>query len=147
MTTADLEYFKLSKPQRALHRVKTFFVNLPKKIAKGFRSLGENIVSAFRKIGEVLADIVNTFIKGDWKTRLSYLIMGFGSFARGQWGRGLLFFLFQTIFNVYMFFPNAQFSGVYYLSKLSTLGTIESAGILQARTLEWVAISSSNAAK
>ena len=49
-----------------------------------------------------MADLVSTFINGDWKTRLSYLVMGFGSCARGQWGRGILFFLFQTVFNLYM---------------------------------------------
>ena len=126
MSTTDLEYLRLSKPKKILHRLGQSLTNLPKKIGNGFASLGSNIVSVFKKLGGVLADIVSTFVHGDWKTKLSYPIMGFGSFARGQWGRGLLFFLFQTIFNVYMFFPNAQFSGLYYLSKLSTLGTIES---------------------
>ena len=69
--------------------------------------------------------MIATFKNGDWKTKVSYFVMGFGSCARGQWGRGILFFVFQTVFNLYMFFPNAQFSGLYYLGKLSTLGTIE----------------------
>ena len=63
---------------------------------------------------------MDTFVHGDWKTKLSYLVMGFGSAARGQWGRGLLFFLFQTVFNFYMIH-----FGVAYLGKLNTLGTIE----------------------
>ncbi len=135
MSTTDLEYLRLSKPKKILHRIGQSLANLPKKIGKGFSSLGSNIVSAFKKLGSVLTDIVSTFVHGDWKTKLSYPIMGFGSFARGQWGRGLLFFLFQTIFNVYMFFPNAQFSGLYYLSKLSTLGTIES--VKKGRTIQY----------
>ncbi|MBR1584306.1 MAG: sugar ABC transporter permease [Clostridia bacterium] len=73
-----------------------------------------------RGIGHVLSEIASTFAHGDWKTKLSYLVMGFGSFARGQWGRGLLFFLFQTVFNLYM----VNF-GVAYLAKLNTLGTVE----------------------
>ena len=124
MSTTDLEYLRLSKPKKILHRLGQTFSNLPKKIGKGFSSLGKGIVSVFKKLGSAVTDIVQTFVRGDWKTKLSYPIMGFGSFARGQWGRGLLFFLFQTVFNVYMFFPNAQFSGIFYLSKLSTLGTI-----------------------
>ena len=121
----DLEYFKLSKPQRMLRGLGQFFLNIPKKLGNGIKKLALLIVSFFKNIGLDIADLFTTFKNGDWKTRLSYLIMGFGSFARGQWGRGLLFFLFQTVFNVYMFFPNAQFSGCYYLGKLSTLGTVE----------------------
>ena len=121
----DLEYFKLSKPERMIRNLGRFFVNIPKKLGSGIKKLGLLIVSIFKGIGTNIADLFTTFKNGDWKTRLSYLIMGFGSCARGQWGRGILFFLFQTVFNVYMFFPNAQFSGCYYLGKLSTLGTVE----------------------
>ena len=121
----DLEYFKLSKPQKMLRGLGSFFTRLPKGILNGLKKLGGVIVSLFKGLGTNLADLVTTFRDGDWKTRLSYLIMGFGSCARGQWGRGILFFLFQTVFNVFMFMPNAEFSGCYYLGKLSTLGTIE----------------------
>ena len=121
----DLEYFKLSKPEKMLRSVGGFFARLPKGSWNGIKKLGLFIAAIVKGIGTNLADLVTTFKNGDWKTRLSYLIMGFGSCARGQWGRGILFFLFQTVFNMYMFFPNAQFSGCYYLGKLSTLGTIE----------------------
>ena len=121
----DLEYFKLSKPQRMLRGIGSFFARIPKGIVNGLKKLGTGIVNLFRAIGANIADLFTTFRDGDWKTRLSYLIMGFGSFARGQWGRGLLFFLFQTVFNVYMFMPNAEFSGCFYLmcSKHSTTTT------------------------
>ncbi len=125
----DLEYFKLSKPQKMLRGVGSFFARIPKGIVNGLKKLGTGIVSLFRAIGANVADLFTTFRDGDWKTRLSYLIMGFGSCARGQWGRGILFFLFQTVFNVYMFMPNAEFSGCYYLGKLSTLGTVETAKV------------------
>ena len=121
----DLEYFKLSKPQKMLRDLGGFFARLPKGIWNGIKKLGLLIANILKGIGANLSDLAATFREGDWKTRVSYLIMGFGSFARGQWGRGLLFFLFQTVFNLYMFFPNASISGCYYLGKLSTLGTIE----------------------
>ena len=35
-------------------------------------------------VGREVKDIVTTFINGDWKTKLSYLVMGFGCLARGQ---------------------------------------------------------------
>ncbi len=121
----DLEYLKLSKPAKLIFRIHQFFKNLPGMAWNGLKGLGLAIARLFGGLGKSVADLVTTFKDGDWKTRLSYLIMGFGSAARGQWGRGLLFFLFQTVFNVYMFMPNAAFSGCYYLGKLSTLGTVE----------------------
>ena len=122
---ADLEYFKLSKPQKMLRGIGSFFARIPQGIVNGLKKLAQLVVSLFKGLGANIADLFTTFKNGDWKTRLSYLVMGFGSCARGQWGRGILFFLFQTVFNVYMFMPNAEFSGCYYLGKLSTLGTVE----------------------
>ena len=68
--------------------------------------------------------LIRTFIHGDWKTRISYLVMGFGSMARGQWLRGLLFFAFQAVFILYM-----AFFGLDYLRALPTLGTAETTRI------------------
>ena len=110
----DLDYLKLSKPQKMAYDLGQFFVNLPRKALDGLKGLGGLFIRLFKGIGSGLWDIVQTFRNGDWKTRLSYLVMGFGSCARGQWGRGILFFLFQTVFNLYMFFPNAEMSGCYY---------------------------------
>ena len=121
----DLDYLKLSKPQKMIYDLKHFLSALPGKIWNGLKSLLLKIWNALKVLGHGIADLVPTFINGDWKTKVSYFVMGFGSCARGQWGRGILFFVFQTLFNLYMFFPNAQFSGLYYLGKLSTLGTIE----------------------
>jgi len=116
----DLDYLKLSKPQKLLHDLGQFFVRLPGRIVGGLKGLVMVVANALKGLGLGIADLVTTFIHGDWKTRLSYLVMGFGSFARGQWGRGLLFFLFQTVFNLYM----VNF-GIGYLGKLNTLGVVE----------------------
>ncbi len=121
----DLDYLKLSKPKKLLYRMGAFFKAIPKKTGHFFANLGKKILRFFKGIGAWFAEVFSTFRDGDWKTRLSYLIMGFGSIARGQWGRGVLFLLFQTVFNVYMFFPDASKSGCFYLAKLSTLGTVE----------------------
>ncbi len=115
----DLDYLKLSKPQKMLHDAARFFKALPGKVGGGFAKLGLAIWHFFKGLGLSIADLVVTFKNGDWKTRLSYLVMGSGSMARGQWGRGLLFFLFQTVFNLYM----VNF-GMAYLAKLGTLGTV-----------------------
>lgn len=62
--------------------------------------------------------------RGDWKTRLSFVVMGFGCLAHGQWLRGLLFLGFQAVFLFYMLFFGAD-----YLSGLRTLGQVETTRI------------------
>ena len=43
----------------------------------------------FHWLGNDLKDIGATFVRGDWKTKLSYIIMGFGQLCRGQLVRGI----------------------------------------------------------
>ena len=116
----DLELLKLSKGKRFGYKFKLFWTSIPGKfkklginIGRFFKNLGLGIVNWFKEIGL-------TFVHGDWKTKVSYFIMGFGSIARGQVLRGLLFFIFQVAFIFYMIF----FGGG-YLSKLYILGTEE----------------------
>ncbi|MGN1368174.1 MAG: carbohydrate ABC transporter permease [Aristaeellaceae bacterium] len=116
----DLEFLRLNGPQKFLYKLRRFLVNLPKSIWNAIKGIIGWFVGLFTGVGKELYDIFDTFRKGDWKTRLSYLVMGFGSCARGQWLRGILFFVFQTVFNVYLF----CFGGS-YVAKLATLGTVE----------------------
>ena len=116
----DLEFLRLKGPQKFLYKLRLFLVNLPKAILNFFKGILGWFVGVFKAIGNELYDIFDTYRKGDWKTRVSYTVMGFGSCARGQWLRGILFFVFQTVFNVYLF----CFGGA-YVAKLLTLGTVE----------------------
>ena len=59
-------------------------------------------------------------MKGDIKTKLSFLIMGIGQIMRGQIVTGLAFLISEIFFILYM----VKF-GASYLSKLPTLGTVE----------------------
>ncbi len=118
----DLDYLRLSKPQKFLHGLKKFFFGLPGKLAGALKGLLLWVTGLFKSIGRFLMDLVRTYVQGDWKTKVSYTVMGFGSVARGQWMRGILFFLFQTVFNLYTWF-----FGRTYLGKLATLGTVETA--------------------
>ncbi len=117
---SDLEYLGLSPFQRFLYRLTCFLVSLPGALARGVEN-GAKAVARFLKIvWRELADLVMTFVNGDAYTRLSYLIMGAGNAARGQYLRAACFFLAQAAFNVYLFL-----FGWPYLSKLGTLGTVE----------------------
>ncbi len=66
-----------------------------------------------------IKDIGTTFKEGDWKTRLSFLIFGFGPLMRGQIVIGAALLLCEVLFFLFMFG-----FGWEYLSKFSTLGTV-----------------------
>ena len=114
---SDLEFLRLSKGRRFLYKLGQFFASIPKGIANLFVKLWGLIKNCFLAIGREAKDIITSFIQGDWKTKVSYLVMGFGCLARGQILRGLLFLLFEVVFIGYMIL-----SGGYWLSMLPSLG-------------------------
>lgn len=80
----------------------------------------KNNIGTFLKAVKIsFKDIGVTFVEGDFKTKLSYLIFGFGPILRGQILIGAVLLLLEVLFFWYM----AGF-GWQYLSKISTLGTV-----------------------
>ena len=116
---SDLEFLRLSKGRKFLYKLGQFFASVPKAVANVFVKLGTLIKNGCLAVGREAKDIVTTFINGDWKTKLSYLVMGFGCLARGQIMRGLLFLLFEIVFIGYMIL-----SGGYWLSMMPSLGKV-----------------------
>ena len=115
----DLEYLRLNKFQKLLYNFCHFFTAIPHKIVSLFCRIGR----FFKKIGIAVANffklIGSTFVHGDWKTKVSYFILGFGNLFRGQILRGLLFLIFEVGFIFYMIFIGAP-----NIAKLNTLGTV-----------------------
>ena len=116
---SDLEYLKLSRGRKAGYRLGRFFAGIPKAIANLGVTIGKAVMAGAKAVGREAADIVTTFVNGDWKTKVSYLVMGFGCLARGQILRGLLFLLFEIVFIAYM-----VLSGGYWLSMMPSLGKV-----------------------
>ena len=116
---SDLEFLKLSKGQRFGYKLGRFFTGIPKAILGFFLKIWGVIKKGGAAVGTEITDIVNTFIHGDWKTKLSFFVMGFGNIARGQILRGLLFLLFEIVFIGFMIL-----SGGYWLSMLPSLGKV-----------------------
>ncbi len=114
---SDLEFLRLSKWQRFCYKFLAFFAAIPHAIANFFIKIGKGIKTAFVKVVDEFRDIGLTFAHGDWKTKVSYLVMGFGNMARGQVLRGILFLLFELVFIFYM-----VTTGGYWLSMLPSLG-------------------------
>ncbi len=116
---SDLEYLKLSKWQRFSYRFLSFFAGIPQWFLNLFKTIGMFFVNVAKVIGSECKDIWTTFIEGDWKTKVSFLVMGFGNIARGQILRGLLFLLFEIVFIGYMIL-----AGAYWISMLPSLGKV-----------------------
>ena len=116
---SDLEFLKLSKGQKFGYKLGRFFGSIPKAVLNVFQRIGGLLKSGVTAIGREAKDIVTTFINGDWKTKVSFFVMGFGNIARGQILRGLLFLLFEIVFIGYMIL-----SGAYWLSMLPSLGKV-----------------------
>ena len=114
----DLEFLKLSKWQKFLYKLRLLFLSIPAAFTGLFARIGGLFKNAALAVVNEGKDILTTFTQGDWKTKVSYLVMGFGCLARGQILRGILFLLFEAVFIVYM-----VTTGAYWLSKLGTLGT------------------------
>ena len=114
----DLQLLQLTKTQAFLYKLIHFFKGIPGWFVNLFKAIGAFFVRFFRWLKKDIAEIISTFVKGDFKTKISYLIMGFGSITRGQVLRGLLFLVFEIVFIIYMIT-----AGFHWLGKLPTLGT------------------------
>ena len=114
---SDGGYLRLSKLQKFIYKILAFFKKIPAAIAGLFVKIGTGIKNGAIAVVNEFIDIGRTFKNGDWKTKTSFFVMGFGSIARGQVLRGLLFLLFEIVFIVYMIT-----AGGYWLSMLPSLG-------------------------
>ncbi len=114
----DLEQFKLNKLQRFGLKLKKWFINIPKRFKNFFT---KKIPNFFKRIGlgikNEFVSLMDIFKKGDYKTRTSFFVMGFGQLARKQILRGVLFLTFEILFFVYMIG-----FGWKYLALLGNLG-------------------------
>ncbi len=125
MNSDSLEYLKYNKLQKFVYNFKAFLLSIPKGLASFFISIGGALVRAFTFLKEDFLEVINTFKKGDFKTKLSFIILGFGNICRGQFIKGLLFLLFEAAFILYMVFCGAR-----YLSKI-TLTNLEEYSVRQ----------------
>ena len=116
---SDLEYLKLPKWKRLIYTIICVICGIPSAVVNFFKNIFTFVVGAGKAVVEEAKDILFTFINGDWKTKVSYLVMGFGSIARGQVLRGVLFLAMEVIFIAYMILW-----GISWMSQLGTLGTL-----------------------
>ena len=106
--------------QRFGYNFMKFFKGIPGAIGRFFKAIGRGIVNFFKAIVNGFKNYGVTFVKGDWATKLSYLIFGVGDLSKGKIYKGVLFFLSEVLYILYI-----MFFGWQYISKFGTLGTVE----------------------
>ncbi len=118
-----IDYVQLNPFQKFFYKLKTFFVNLPKNIARFFKFIAMKIAAFFIGIGKAFKFYGVGFVKGSWSTKISYVIMGFGVVVKRQLIKGILFFITEVAYIAYMIT-----FGWGYICKLGTLGEKHSSG-------------------
>lgn len=116
---SDADYLRLGRGRRFLYNLKAFFTGIPGGFVRKCKKAGRAVAAFGRAVAENVKDIWTTFRRGSWKTRVSYLVMGFGNLMSGQWLRAIIFFLLEVVFIFYMIFW-----GVGWLAKFGSLGTV-----------------------
>ena len=141
-----LAYLKLNRWQKFGYNLKKFFCAIPGWFVNLFKAIGRFFKNLGIKIANNFVDIWNTFKKGSWSTRVSFLIMGMGSFVHKQWLRGVAFFLMEAAFIVYM-----VLAGGHWLSLFGTLGKTAQGGHWEESELlgepQWVVDEGDNSFK
>lgn len=119
MTT--IEYLSMSSFERFCYNFVDYFKRLPNRIAMGCSRLPSRFRRLLGKISAPAVDLYNAAKYGDWRTRLSFILMGFGLFTRRQVTRGVLYLVYEVFFIAFMFLVGAS-----ALSGLGTLGQLSS---------------------
>jgi len=120
---SQLEYLSLNKGQKVLYKIGHFFSAIPKKLGHFFSSIPSKARKQGHGITKIGKNIADSVVDGDWKTRLSLLVMGSGLVTRHQIIRGVLYFLYEVFFIVYMILVgNSSLKG---LPSLGQLGRVE----------------------
>ena len=102
-----LDYVQMTKGQQIAYNIKSFFTGIPGAIAGLFRAIGMFFVGVFKFIGNGFKGYGSRFVKGDFGTKLSYVVCGAGNIFHGQIMKGLImlacevgYFYFMAVFGL-----------------------------------------------
>ncbi len=113
----ELSYLAMPPYKQKLYDIGMWFAAIPEKLWNLLKAIPRGIWKGLCAIGRFFRELCMMFAEGDWKTRTSFVVMGFGQFFRRQAGRAVLFLLLEAVFIWFMI----GFGGN-YLSGLRTLG-------------------------
>jgi arabinogalactan oligomer/maltooligosaccharide transport system permease protein len=123
--------------ERIVYSTHSFVKEFPAKWASFWQKCLRSCKKFFQSIGAFFVRFAQTFVEGDWATKISFFILGFGFFFHGekvsvvakdgtlknhyrvQYFQGLVYLLFQVAFNLVFFWW-----GLPYISRLSLQGLV-----------------------
>lgn len=115
-----IEYLSMPTYKRVLYKFLYGLLSIPRGI---WRFISVTLVSFVKKIalaiGNYFVNLKDIFISGDWKTKVSYLVMGFGHVTRKSYIKGFLYFIYEIAFIVFM-----ATSGISACQKIGSLGYV-----------------------
>lgn len=118
---SELEYLKKTGWQKFCYNLGYFFKTIPQNLKHFFTvTLKAFFIKIWLSIKGVFVNIGSAAKHGDWKTRMSFGVMGFSQLARKQVLRGLMFLAYEILFIAYM-----VFFGAGQLAQFGTLGTVQ----------------------
>lgn len=106
---------------RLLFAIWGYIKNVGLMIWSVIKAIPFKIWGLLKAIGRLFYGLGYRFVKGDWRTKISYVIFGFGCFSRSpkQFLKGLLWLAVEVVFVLYMVFFGWQ-----YLWKMGSLGDV-----------------------
>ena len=118
MTT--IEYLSLPVHKRVLYKTLSALCSIPRAI---WNFLSVTLIGFFTSIGKKIAryfiNIVDVFKGGDWKTRTSFFLMGYGHITRKSLVKGLMYLIYQIAFIAFMLT-----TGIEALTKIGSFGYV-----------------------
>lgn len=116
---SELEYLKKTGWQKFIYNIGYFFKTIPQNLKYFFTvTMRAFFLKIWLSVKGVFVTVGTAAKHGDWKTRVSFGIMGFSQLARKQILRGLMFLAYELLFIAYM-----VFFGAGQLAKFGSLGT------------------------
>ena len=120
-----IDYVQLNPFQKFWYNLKNFILALPGNIWKGLKAIGRFFKRLVFGIGKAVAGYFTRFVKGDWATKLSYIIMGFGNIMKGQIIKGCIFLATEVAFIFFMIaFGADKIYNLGFFSENHTIGFV-----------------------
>lgn len=110
----DLTYYKLSTRGKIAYKFKNFFRNIGSNIVEFFKKIFLAVIAFFRNVGEGFKSFGLNFYYGNGLTRASYIFMGAGHITRGQRTRGIMYFLIEIGFTLYLTLFGGKFLSMFF---------------------------------
>lgn len=129
-----LDYVQMTKGQRFVYKIKSFFTGIPGAIVRFFKAIGFFIKKFFLGIGRFFKNYGSRFAKGDIGTKLSYVIMGAGNILHGQIIKGIIFLLTEVGYIVFMITFGSKYISKIYTSKMVLLDSKPVGGLYKTGT-------------